>query len=69
MALNAKKTNVEIQWSTKRWNTKLLMIGKITLPSAFLVSKPTKKISVLKFNPYLVSGMEDLIQRLTPATL
>lgn len=39
------------------------------LPSAFLASKPTKKISVLKFNPYLVSGMEDPLQRLTPATL
>ena len=45
------------------------MIGKITLPGVFLVSKPTEKISVPKFNPYLEIEMEDPLQRLTAATL
>ena len=38
------------------------MIAKITLPSVSFLSKPTKKISVTKFNPYLVSEMEDPFQ-------
>ena len=37
--------------------------------AVFLVSKPAKKIYVPKFNPYLVSEMEDPLQRPTPATL
>ena len=45
------------------------MTGKITLPSVFIVSKPEKKNSLPKFNPYLISEMEDPLQRLTPATL